>query len=166
MVRNTLFLHEWDRGVARIDTVARVLDLRDGGVLAGVNHFDPGHFFIGLAGFLQELFLAGEHLVFIQIAQRTNDFVFSAGGVSRPVHVDHVAANKLGRSRGLQATRDKVRIGQRLLADEPGAIQVRIRRSLNPLRGKAVAGRCSAFRPAFDLGRHIRRVLRPRRRRH
>ena len=78
MERNGLLFGEWNRRVARIDAVARIFDLRDRGLVARVDDLHPADFFIRLAGFLHQLLLPGKHLVFVDIPQRADDFVFRA----------------------------------------------------------------------------------------
>ena len=117
--RKGLLLGKRNCGVARIDAVAGIFDLGDGGLVPGVDDLDSADFFIGLASLFQQLSLAGEHLVFVHVPQRTNHFIFGASGISGSLEIHDVATGEFRGRRSLQTARYEVSVRQDLFADEP-----------------------------------------------
>ena len=141
-----LLLGEGYCGIARVDTIASVFDLCNRGLAARVDDFHPPYFLVRLSRFLQHFLLSRKHFILVHIAQSADNFIFSAGSVSRALHIDHVAPDKLGGGGRLQATHDKVGVRQDLLVDKARAVQIRIGGGLHPFGGKSCRSRGGALR--------------------
>src|SRR5579872_6184203 len=142
----SLLLGEWNRRVAGVHAIARILDLTDRSPVAGVHDFHAAHFLVRLPGLLQEFPFSGIHLVLVDIAQSAHDFVLSAGGVSGSLEIDKIATREFCRCRRLEAAGYEVRVRQNLFADKSSTIQVGIRGRLHALGGETIRSRRSSLR--------------------
>ena len=129
-----------------LTAVARVFDLCNRRLVARVDNLHAAHFFIGLAGFFQQLPLPG-NISYSFTSRSARTISYSAPAVYPvPSQIDQIATRELRRGRRLQPTRDEVCIRQDLFADEASAIQIGIGGRRNALDRKAGRGRRRSLR--------------------
>src|SRR5215469_4629797 len=145
MYRDLLLFDKRNCRIARVDTIARILNFCDRSLATGIDDLYPAHFLVWLPGLFQHLCLPREHLVFVLVLEFANDLVFGTGGKSISVEIDDIAAHELRGGRRLKATGDVVGIGQDVLADESRAIKIGIGWLRNALNRKAVRRRHGAL---------------------